>query len=67
MFLKTKNQVLISSINERDKLLPKEVSIYFWISLVIGTRCQIPYKPYKFIQFIGLESFAKSLVQLPLS
>ena len=37
MFFKTKNQVLISSINERDKLLPKEISIYFWISLLIGT------------------------------
>ena len=36
MFFKTKNQVLISSINERDKLLPKEVSIYFWVSLAVG-------------------------------
>ena len=36
MFSKDKNEALIKSITEREKLLPKEINIYFVISFCIG-------------------------------
>ena len=36
MLSKDKNSALIRSIGERDRLLPKEINIYFVISFFIG-------------------------------